>query len=119
MVFSHVASTAAGNFGVPVVVDGFFYGRASGMAPKARFFLNVVLTYTQAFKTMQIKMMTMPSSFVNALLTTWHCRPHTVVLCCDDEILVGLPFLIGILIHNFRTRHLSMFGPESIVVNRF
>ncbi|XP_073154156.1 subtilisin-like protease SBT2.4 [Henckelia pumila] len=33
---SHVASTAAGNFGVPVVVDGFFYGRASGMAPKAR-----------------------------------------------------------------------------------
>lgn len=34
---SHVASTAAGNFGVPVVVDGFFYGRASGMAPRARF----------------------------------------------------------------------------------
>ncbi|KAL3820755.1 hypothetical protein ACJIZ3_006660 [Penstemon smallii] len=33
---SHVASTAAGNFGVPVVVDGFFYGRASGMAPRAR-----------------------------------------------------------------------------------
>lgn len=34
---SHVASTAAGNFGVPVVADGFFYGRASGMAPRARF----------------------------------------------------------------------------------
>ncbi|KZV45041.1 hypothetical protein F511_30202 [Dorcoceras hygrometricum] len=33
---SHVASTAAGNFGIPVVVDGFFYGRASGMAPRAR-----------------------------------------------------------------------------------
>ncbi|XP_042031185.1 subtilisin-like protease SBT2.4 [Salvia splendens] len=33
---SHVASTAAGNHGVPVVVDGFFYGRASGMAPRAR-----------------------------------------------------------------------------------
>ncbi|KAL3519416.1 hypothetical protein ACH5RR_017565 [Cinchona calisaya] len=33
---SHVASTAAGNYGVPVVVDGFYYGRASGMAPRAR-----------------------------------------------------------------------------------
>ncbi|CAK9182222.1 unnamed protein product [Ilex paraguariensis] len=33
---SHVASTAAGNYGVPVVVDGFCYGRASGMAPRAR-----------------------------------------------------------------------------------
>ncbi|XP_031132005.1 subtilisin-like protease SBT2.4 [Ipomoea triloba] len=33
---SHVASTAAGNFGVPVVVDGFYYGTASGMAPRAR-----------------------------------------------------------------------------------
>ncbi|KAL0305983.1 UNVERIFIED_CONTAM: Subtilisin-like protease SBT2.4 [Sesamum radiatum] len=33
---SHVASTAAGNSGVPVVVNGFFYGRASGMAPRAR-----------------------------------------------------------------------------------
>ncbi|XP_010244166.1 PREDICTED: subtilisin-like protease SBT2.4 [Nelumbo nucifera] len=33
---SHVASIAAGNFGVPVVVNGFFYGRASGMAPRAR-----------------------------------------------------------------------------------
>ncbi|KAL3627424.1 hypothetical protein CASFOL_028787 [Castilleja foliolosa] len=33
---SHVASTAAGNYGVPVVVDGFFFGRASGMAPRAR-----------------------------------------------------------------------------------
>ncbi|XP_027087762.1 subtilisin-like protease SBT2.4 [Coffea arabica] len=33
---SHVASIAAGNFGVPVVVDGFYYGKASGMAPRAR-----------------------------------------------------------------------------------
>ncbi|ESQ29187.1 hypothetical protein EUTSA_v10023274mg [Eutrema salsugineum] len=33
---SHVASIAAGNAGVPVMVDGFFYGRASGMAPRAR-----------------------------------------------------------------------------------
>ncbi|KAK4439395.1 Subtilisin-like protease SBT2.4 [Sesamum alatum] len=33
---SHVASTAAGNSGVPVVVNGFFYGQASGMAPRAR-----------------------------------------------------------------------------------
>ncbi|KAJ9566261.1 hypothetical protein OSB04_002227 [Centaurea solstitialis] len=32
----HVASTAAGNHGVPVVVNGFYYGRASGMAPRAR-----------------------------------------------------------------------------------
>ncbi|KAK7363781.1 hypothetical protein VNO77_05938 [Canavalia gladiata] len=33
---SHVASVAAGNAGVPVVVNGFYYGRASGMAPRAR-----------------------------------------------------------------------------------
>ncbi|CAK7351499.1 unnamed protein product [Dovyalis caffra] len=33
---SHVASIAAGNTGVPVVVDGFYYGQASGMAPRAR-----------------------------------------------------------------------------------
>ncbi|KAM3320292.1 hypothetical protein P3S67_007492 [Capsicum chacoense] len=33
---SHVASTAAGNFGVPVVVNGLYYGRATGMAPQAR-----------------------------------------------------------------------------------
>ncbi|KAK6269072.1 hypothetical protein QUC31_013232 [Theobroma cacao] len=33
---SHVASTAAGNAGVPVVVNGLYYGRASGMAPRAR-----------------------------------------------------------------------------------
>ncbi|KAJ0843480.1 putative cucumisin [Helianthus annuus] len=33
---SHVASTAAGNHGVPVIVNGFNYGRASGMAPCAR-----------------------------------------------------------------------------------
>jgi len=34
--FSHVASIAAGNAGVPVVVNGFCYGKASGMAPRAR-----------------------------------------------------------------------------------
>ncbi|KAK8592248.1 hypothetical protein V6N13_062834 [Hibiscus sabdariffa] len=33
---SHVASTAAGNARVPVVVNGFYYGQASGMAPRAR-----------------------------------------------------------------------------------
>ncbi|KAK9151588.1 hypothetical protein Syun_009897 [Stephania yunnanensis] len=33
---SHVASTAAGNHGVPVIVNGFFYGQASGMAPRAQ-----------------------------------------------------------------------------------
>ncbi|CAM8911971.1 unnamed protein product [Rhodiola kirilowii] len=33
---SHVASIAAGNYGVPVIVNGYFYGRASGMAPRAR-----------------------------------------------------------------------------------
>ncbi|GJU85515.1 subtilisin-like protease SBT2.4 [Tanacetum coccineum] len=33
---SHVTATAAGNYGVPVVVNGFYYGRASGMAPRAR-----------------------------------------------------------------------------------
>ncbi|OAY24592.1 hypothetical protein MANES_17G027600v8 [Manihot esculenta] len=33
---SHVASTAAGNAGVPVVTNGFYYGKASGMAPRAR-----------------------------------------------------------------------------------
>ncbi|KAJ7269441.1 hypothetical protein O6H91_Y398200 [Diphasiastrum complanatum] len=33
---SHTASIAAGNHGVPVQVDGFTYGNASGMAPRAR-----------------------------------------------------------------------------------
>ncbi|KAL5066335.1 hypothetical protein RYX36_028072 [Vicia faba] len=33
---SHVASIAAGNAGVSVEVNGFCYGRASGMAPRAR-----------------------------------------------------------------------------------
>nr|KAJ0197294.1 hypothetical protein LSAT_V11C700348290 [Lactuca sativa] len=33
---SHTASTAAGNHGVPVVVKGSYYGRASGMAPRAQ-----------------------------------------------------------------------------------
>lgn len=35
-VWSHVALTADGNVGVPVVVNGLYYGRASGMAPRAR-----------------------------------------------------------------------------------
>ncbi|XP_078437636.1 PA-domain containing subtilase family protein [Wolffia australiana] len=33
---THVAAVAAGNWGVPVVVGGFDYGIASGMAPRAR-----------------------------------------------------------------------------------
>ncbi|XP_039141942.1 LOW QUALITY PROTEIN: subtilisin-like protease SBT2.4 [Dioscorea cayenensis subsp. rotundata] len=33
---SHVASIAAGNWGVPVVVNGVVYGFASGMAPQAK-----------------------------------------------------------------------------------
>jgi hypothetical protein len=36
VVVSHTASTAAGNHGVPVLVNGVFYGNASGMAPRAR-----------------------------------------------------------------------------------
>ncbi|KAG9455161.1 hypothetical protein H6P81_008065 [Aristolochia fimbriata] len=32
---SHVASVAAGNSGTPVILNGFNYGRASGMAPRA------------------------------------------------------------------------------------
>lgn len=32
----HTASTAAGNYGVDAVIDGFSYGRISGMAPRAR-----------------------------------------------------------------------------------
>jgi subtilisin family serine protease len=33
---THTATTAAGNHGVPVVVEGTDFGRASGMAPRAR-----------------------------------------------------------------------------------
>ena len=33
---SHTASTAAGNYDIPVIVNGFNYGNASGMAPGAR-----------------------------------------------------------------------------------
>ncbi|XVE51055.1 hypothetical protein DITRI_Ditri02bG0007900 [Diplodiscus trichospermus] len=44
---SHVASTAAGNAGVPVVVNGFYYGRASGMAPGAR-----IAAYKAVYPTM-------------------------------------------------------------------
>ncbi|MDP2293400.1 MAG: S8 family serine peptidase [Actinomycetota bacterium] len=32
----HTASTAAGNYGVDAVIDGFSYGTISGMAPRAR-----------------------------------------------------------------------------------
>ncbi|CAO2819432.1 unnamed protein product [Amaranthus hypochondriacus] len=32
---SHTASTAAGNYDIPVIVNGFNYGNASGMAPGA------------------------------------------------------------------------------------
>lgn len=34
---SHTAAIAAGNNGVPVRMHGFEYGRASGMAPRARY----------------------------------------------------------------------------------
>ncbi|ONK78987.1 uncharacterized protein A4U43_C01F1710 [Asparagus officinalis] len=33
---SHVAGIVAGNHGIPVIADGFNYGLASGMAPRAR-----------------------------------------------------------------------------------
>jgi hypothetical protein len=33
---SHTASTAAGNYGIPVVVDGVDLGKISGVAPRAR-----------------------------------------------------------------------------------
>ncbi len=33
---SHTASTAAGNYGVPVTIDGKSFGKASGMAPVAK-----------------------------------------------------------------------------------
>lgn len=36
-----MASTAAGNAGVPVVTNGFYYGKASGMAPRARYALDL------------------------------------------------------------------------------
>ncbi|KAJ7559871.1 hypothetical protein O6H91_04G104400 [Diphasiastrum complanatum] len=58
---SHTASTAAGNNGVPVVLGGFNYGNASGMAPRAHiaeykalyrniggFFADVVAALEQA-----------------------------------------------------------------------
>ena len=38
---SHVVSTAVGNAGVPVVVNGYYYGEASGMAPRARYALSI------------------------------------------------------------------------------
>ncbi|XP_022954879.1 subtilisin-like protease SBT2.4 [Cucurbita moschata] len=44
---SHVASIAAGNGGVPVYVNGFFYGFASGMAPRAR-----IAVYKAVYPTM-------------------------------------------------------------------
>ncbi|KAL2622334.1 hypothetical protein R1flu_002539 [Riccia fluitans] len=33
---THTSSIAAGNYNVPVIVNGVFYGNASGMAPRAR-----------------------------------------------------------------------------------
>ncbi|XP_024538202.1 subtilisin-like protease SBT2.5 [Selaginella moellendorffii] len=33
---SHTASIAAGNYNVPVTINGYSYGKASGMAPRAR-----------------------------------------------------------------------------------
>jgi hypothetical protein len=38
---SHVAATAAGNYDIPVVVNGFNYGRASGMAPRASYIFEL------------------------------------------------------------------------------
>ncbi|TVU07442.1 hypothetical protein EJB05_47497, partial [Eragrostis curvula] len=46
---SHVASIAAGNKGVPVVVDGAFYGFASGMAPNARQYTNLSTVYKAVY----------------------------------------------------------------------
>lgn len=34
--YSHTASIAAGNHGIPVVVAGHHFGNASGMAPRAQ-----------------------------------------------------------------------------------
>lgn len=34
--YSHTAATAAGNYQIPVIANGFNYGYASGMAPGAR-----------------------------------------------------------------------------------
>lgn len=37
MITSHTASIAAGNNGIPVKLYGHEFGKASGMAPRARF----------------------------------------------------------------------------------
>lgn len=34
--FSHTAAIAAGNNGIPVRMHGYEFGKASGMAPRAR-----------------------------------------------------------------------------------
>ena len=34
--YSHTASIAAGNHGIPVIVAGHHFGDASGMAPRAQ-----------------------------------------------------------------------------------
>ncbi|KAJ7543850.1 hypothetical protein O6H91_09G055500 [Diphasiastrum complanatum] len=60
---THTAATAAGNYGVTVLVNGFNYGSASGMAPRAQiaqykaiyrdiggFFADVVAAIDQAVK---------------------------------------------------------------------
>ncbi|KAJ7521026.1 hypothetical protein O6H91_19G034600 [Diphasiastrum complanatum] len=46
---SHVASIAAGNYGVPVIVNGFDYGSASGMAPRARLAIYKALYSTEGY----------------------------------------------------------------------
>ncbi|XP_073125318.1 LEAF RUST 10 DISEASE-RESISTANCEUS RECEPTOR-LIKE PROTEIN KINASE-like 2.3 [Henckelia pumila] len=45
-------------------------------------------------------------AITNMLLLSEICAVILIV----QRILIGLPFLIGILIHKFRTRHFSMFG---------
>lgn len=43
VVTSHTAAIAAGNNGIPVRMHGFEFGRASGMAPRARWGWNIVI----------------------------------------------------------------------------
>ncbi len=45
---SHTSSTAAGNFGVPVSMDGYNLGTASGVAPAARIAMYKVLWHVSA-----------------------------------------------------------------------
>lgn len=36
-IFSHTAAIAAGNNGIPLRMHGYEFGKASGMAPRARY----------------------------------------------------------------------------------